>query len=123
MFLVGGVDLVAPLARLLIQILPTGEGASGQEVVLDEGEGPLHARRTVGITDLMSHEVKAETLGQGGHLGHGNHLASGAAQHHHMGVVDHDAGGGAGEITQGVGEKHLAVKTLKARVAPEEQHP
>src|SRR5208282_6594372 len=63
MFLVGGVDLVAPLARLLIQIFPTGKGASGQEVVLDEPEGPLDARRAVGMTDRMGHEVKTETFG------------------------------------------------------------
>ena len=36
MFLVSRVDLVAPLPRLLIQILPTGERAPGQKVVLDE---------------------------------------------------------------------------------------
>ena len=123
MFLVGGVDLVAPLARLLIQVFPTGEGASGQEVILDEREGPLHTRRTVGIADRMRHEVKAETLGEGGHFGHGNHLASGAAQHHHMGVVDHHAARGAREVTQSGGEKHLAVKTLKGRGALEKKHP
>ena len=64
MFLVRGVDLVAPLARLLIQILPTGERAPGQKVVLDEPEGPFHARRTVGIADLMRHELKPEALAQ-----------------------------------------------------------
>ena len=64
MFLVSGVDAVAPLAGLLIQVLPTGEGASGQEVILDEMEGPFHPARTVGVPELMSHETEAETLGK-----------------------------------------------------------
>ena len=38
----------------------------------------------------MSLEAEAETFGKGGHLGHRNHLAAGASQHHDMGVVDHD---------------------------------
>src|SRR5215831_6940256 len=99
MFLIGGVDLIAPLAGLLIQIFPTGEGAPGQEVSLYKAERPFDARRALGVAELMGCEVKAETLGEGGHLGHWNHLASGAAQHHHMGVVDHDAGWGAREVT------------------------
>jgi hypothetical protein len=39
MFLVSRVNLVAPLPRPLIQILPTAESAPGQEVILDEMEG------------------------------------------------------------------------------------
>jgi hypothetical protein len=38
MLLVSRVDLVAPLARLLIQILPTGERTPRQKVVFDEGK-------------------------------------------------------------------------------------
>ena len=38
MFLVSRVDFVAPLPRLLIQVLPTGERAPGQKVILDEAE-------------------------------------------------------------------------------------
>ncbi len=43
MFLVSRVDFIAPLPRPLIQIFPTAEGASRQEVILDEMEGTLHA--------------------------------------------------------------------------------
>jgi len=43
MFLVSRVDLIAPLPRPLIQILPTAEGATRQEVPLDEMEGPFYA--------------------------------------------------------------------------------
>src|SRR5215472_4359004 len=110
MFLVSGVDLVAPLASLLIEILPIGEGTSGQEVPFDKVEGPLHARRAVGMAELMGHEVKAETLGEGGHLGHGNHLATGAAQHHDMRVVKEGPASGAGEVRGVLGENPLAVK-------------
>ena len=91
MFLVSRVDLVAPLPRLLIQILPTGEGAPRQKVVLDEMERPFHARRTVGIADRVRHELEAETLAKGRHLRHRNHVASAAAQHHHVRVIDHHA--------------------------------
>src|SRR5580704_2869592 len=49
MFLISPVHLVAPLPRPLIQILPTAECAPGQEVRLDEMEGPLDAPRTVRI--------------------------------------------------------------------------
>jgi hypothetical protein len=38
MLLVGRVDPVAPLSSLLIQILPTGEASSCQEVPLDMPE-------------------------------------------------------------------------------------
>jgi hypothetical protein len=38
-------------------------------------------------------------------------------------VVDQHAGRSAREVTQRVGEEHLAVKTLKGRVALKEQHP
>src|SRR3989442_7126551 len=82
MFLVSRVDLIAPLPRPLIQILPTAEGAPGQEVILDEMEGTFHAPRTIGIPHRVRHELKAEALPKGGHLRHPRHLASAAAQHH-----------------------------------------
>src|SRR5258708_26664244 len=88
MFLVSRVELIAPLARLAVQILPTTEGAPGQEVILDEMERTLHAPRTVGISNRVRHELKAETLSKGGHLRHWNHVASAAAQHHHVRVID-----------------------------------
>src|SRR5450755_93689 len=68
MFLVSRVDLIAPLPRPLIQILPTAEGAPGQKVILDEMEGALDARGTVRIPNGVRHELKAETLSKGGHL-------------------------------------------------------
>ena len=38
MFLVSSIDFVAPLTRLLIEVVPTGEGAPGEKVILDEVE-------------------------------------------------------------------------------------
>src|SRR3974390_540755 len=111
MFLVSRVDLIAPLTRPLIQILPTAEGAPRQKVILDEVEGTFHARRTVGIPNGVRHKLKAEALPKGGHLGHRNHVASTAAQHDYVRVVDHGASRGAAEVAQRFGEKHLAVET------------
>src|SRR6202011_5925651 len=111
MFLVSRVDLIAPLPCPLIQILPTAESAPSQEVSLDKAEGPLHARRTVRIPDRVRHELKAETLSKGGHLRHRHHVASAAAQYHHVRVIDHNAGRDATRVTQRIGEKHLAVET------------
>src|SRR5664279_2695329 len=68
MFLVSRVDLIAPLPRPLIQILPTAEGAPRQKVILDEMKGALHAPRAVGITNGVRHELKAETLAKSRHL-------------------------------------------------------
>src|ERR1019366_9169696 len=79
MFLVSRVDAVAPLARLLIQVLPTGERAPGQKVIFDEGKRTFHARRTVGIADLVRHEAESEAFREGLHFGHGDHLSSAAA--------------------------------------------
>src|SRR6266581_6244797 len=122
MFLVSGVHAIAPLASLLVQILPAREPASGQEIFLNKPEWPLHPSRTVGIAEFVSHELEAETLGKSRHLGHGNHLAPGATQHHHVSVVDHHASRHRSEIAQGVGEKHLAVETLKGGIHLEEQY-
>jgi hypothetical protein len=44
MFLVSRVDLIAPLPRPLIQILPTAEGTPRQEVMLYKMEGAFYAR-------------------------------------------------------------------------------
>src|SRR6202162_3751101 len=122
MFLVSRVDLIAPLPRPLIQILPTAEGTPRQEVMLYEMEGAFYACRTVRIANGMRHELKAETLCKGSHLWHRNHVAAAAAQHHHVRVIDHDASCGATPITQRIGEKHLAVETPEVGVALEEQH-
>ena len=71
----------------------------------------------------MRHELKAETLSKGGHLRHRHHVASAAAQHHHVRVIDHDASGRATHETQRLGEKHFAVETPKGWITLEEQHP
>ena len=123
MFLVSGVHFVAPLARLPIQILPTGECAPGQKVVFDEPEGPFYAGRTIGIPNRMRYEPKPEAFSKRSHLGHGNHLAASAAQHHDVRVIDHDAFARAAEVAHRIGQKHLAVETLKRRVALKEHHP
>src|SRR5260370_36382012 len=123
MFLVSRVDLIAPLPRPLIQILPTAEGAPRQEVMLYEMEGAFYARRTVRIADRMRHKLEAETLAKGGHLRHRNHFPAAATQHHHVRVIDHDASCGATPVTQRIGEKYLAVGTPEVAISLYDQHP
>src|ERR1700722_5890713 len=123
MFLVSRVDLIAPLPRPLIQILPTNERAPRQEVVLDEMEGACHARRTVRIPNRVRHELKAETLSKGSHFRHRHHVTSAAPQHYHVRVIDHDPSGRATHETQRLGEKHLAIETPEVWITLEEQHP
>src|SRR5450432_2908119 len=123
MFLVSRVDLIAPLPRPLIQILPTTEGAPRQEVMLYKMKRSFDAPRTVRIPNRVRHELKAETLSKGGHLRHRNHVAAAAAQHYHVRVIDHHSRCGATHVTQRIGEKHLAVETPEGWVALEEQHP
>ena len=90
--------------------------------MLDEVKGAFHAAFAIGVAALMSHEAEAIAFGKGGHFGHRHHLASGAAQHHDVGVVDHGALRGAAEVAQGFGQKHLAVETLEGGIHLEEQH-
>src|SRR5450631_2661063 len=122
MFLISRVDLIAPLPRPLIQILPTTEGAPRQEVMLYKVKRSFDASRTVRIPNRVRHELKAETLSKGGHLRHRNHVASAAPRHHHVRVVDHDASCRATHETQRLGEKHLAAETPKVGTTLEEQH-
>src|SRR5215831_5512817 len=105
MFLISGVDLVAPLPRPLVQILPTREGTPGQKVPFDEAEGPFYASRAVRIADGVRYELEAEPLSKSGHLRYRHHLASAATQYDHMRVVDHHAGCGTAHIAQCVGQK------------------
>jgi hypothetical protein len=122
MFFIGGVDAITPLPGLFIQVWPTAERTTSQEISLNEPERPFDPSRAVGITALVGHKVEAEALSKGGHLGHRNHLSPRSAQHHHVRVVDHDAVRAAAKIPQGFREKDLAVKTLKDWVALKEQH-
>ena len=46
-FLVSRVDFIAPLTRLVVQIVPTGECTTGQKVVFYKMERSLNASRTV----------------------------------------------------------------------------
>src|SRR5216683_7039428 len=121
MFLVGGVDAVAPLACLLIEIVPTGKPTTSQEVSFNEGEGSLDPCRAVRVSALMRHKVESEAFRECLHFRYGNHLPPGATQHHHMGVVDHHALHHATHVAQRIGEKHLAVESLEPGADLEEQ--
>src|SRR3989441_10212533 len=89
MFFVRAVDAITPLAGLLIQVLPAGEGASGKEVVINKIERPLHACRAIGIATLVSGKTKAESFSKRPPLGDRDHRPSGSSQNHDVGVVDH----------------------------------
>src|ERR1035438_9382374 len=122
MFLVGRVDAVAPLTRLLVKIQPVGEASPRQEVPLYKPERSFYPGRTVGIAQFMSHEAEAETIGKSRHLGHRNHRPSGAAQHHDMRVVCHYAFGRTVEVAQSFDQEDFAVETLEGWIQLEEQH-
>src|SRR5215471_17918399 len=115
-FFVGRVDALAPFSGLLVQVLPTGEGTARQEVIFYEAKGAFDPARAVGIALLVGHKAKPETLGEGRHLGDRNHIASGSMQHHHVGVVDHDAVGPLTEKPQGFGEKDLTVEAGEGEI-------
>src|SRR5450631_4495609 len=123
MFLISRVDLIAPLPRPLIQILPTTEGAPRQEVMLYKMKRSFDAPRTVRIPNRVRHELKAEALSKGGHLRHRHHVAAAAPQHYDVRVIDHDASGRATHESQRLGKKYLAVETPKVWITLEEQHP
>jgi len=120
--LVGAVDLVAPSAGLLVEIVPVIKLSSGQKVFFNEPEWPLHAAGSIGIADLMGVELKAVALGEGCHLRHGYHVFPRAAQDHDMRVVDHRGLGRSAEIHQDLSQKHLAVEALERRVELKKQH-
>src|SRR5438093_1010599 len=64
MFLVSGVDLIAPLPRLAVQIFPTGESAPGKKVSLDEMERPFYARRDTQSTCKSNESKKIDEAGR-----------------------------------------------------------
>src|SRR5215831_1116311 len=121
--LVGRIDAIAPLPCLKIEILPTGEPASGKEVVLDEVKRPFHASGTIRITEFVRSKLEAEALAEGLHLRHWNHLTSRAAQHNNVSIIDHDPPANAAEKTQRVRQENLAIEALERGVALKEQHP
>ncbi len=102
-FLVGRIDAIAPLSRLKIEVFPTGEAASGKEVMVNEVEGTFDPCRTVCVTEFVGAKLETEAFAESQHLRHRNHLASGAAQHHHVRVIDHDPTASAAEKTQSLG--------------------
>jgi len=70
----------------------------------------------------MCYEAEPEAIPESLHLRYRNHLSSAAAQHHNMGVVDHHSLHDAVHIAHRIGEKHLAVESLKGGVDLKEQH-
>lgn len=122
MLFVRAVDPVAPCPRLSVQVVPVGKGPPGEKVPLDKMEGTFHTAGAIRVADLMGDEPESQALGEGGHFGHGNHLAARAAQHYDMSVVDHDALRRAAEVTMRLGKEHLAVEALEPRENLKKQH-
>ena len=117
-----GVDLVAPGARLRVQIVEVGKAAPCEEVIFDIIERALDARRPIGVSDGMRDEFKAESFAEGGHLRHRHHLLAAAGEHHQMRIVDHAPGASPLEVLQSFGQKDLALESAEVRIALEKQH-
>jgi hypothetical protein len=69
----------------------------------------------------VGHEREAEALGERGHLGHGEHVPSGAPQHHDVRVVDHAGLRDAIQVAKGLGEEDLALEATEPGVELEEE--
>ena len=70
----------------------------------------------------MGPEPEPEAFAESLHLRYWNHLASRAAQHDDMSVIDHRVAAASAEETESLGQEHLAVEALECRVALEVQH-
>ncbi|MBK7581915.1 MAG: hypothetical protein IPI67_17115 [Myxococcales bacterium] len=92
------------------------ELAPNEEVVLHEVEQALDHGGAVGVALLVGAELEAARFTEGCHLGHGNHVFAGAAQHDDAAVVDHADGAGAAHVVEGVVEEDLALEPRELRV-------
>src|SRR5512133_2698857 len=117
-----GVDLVAPLTKLTIEVWNVLELTVWVEVVLDVVEGALDTSRAILITELVSQESKAKALGEGCHFGSRHGILSGAVSDDDARVVEHAVGGGASEVLQGLGQEDRAPETIPARVRLRVEH-
>ena len=117
-----GVDAITPGAGLAVGVGPVGEAPAGEKAPLDEAEHPLDAPGAIGVADGVGDEGEAEALGEGGHLGHGDHVPPGALEHDHVGVVDHAGLAGAVHVAKGLGEEDLALEAAEPGVELEEEH-
>jgi hypothetical protein len=73
----------APLASSPVQVVPVGEGATSEKVVLVVAKGPLDFRRAIGVPELVCSEDKSEASAKRLHLGrNGGVLARAACEHH-----------------------------------------
>ena len=86
------IDLVAPRARLAIEVGEVGERAPGDEIALEVIELPLDVGGAIGVALLMRDEPEPEPAPERLHLGHWHHLLAGAAERDDVGVIDHAVG-------------------------------
>ena len=116
-----GIHRVAEGAGLGIQIAEVGKRAAGQKIVFDEMKGALDPRGAVRIAFLVGAEDEAEALGEGRHLGGGDHPRAGAGGDHDVRVINHAGRGGPGHVLERVGQEDLAGKAIEGRRRLEEE--
>lgn len=116
------IGLIAELTCPLIDIGKVLETASGEEVVLDIAHGPLDPCGTIRVTFFVGPKLETKTLGEGLHLGHGNHLLAGPCENNDVGVVDHATLADALEVDKSVGEEQLRVKAIEGGVVLEKEY-
>ena len=95
-------DGVEPLAALLVEVVPGGEGAAGEEVVFEVVEGPFHLAPPFLVPGPPDGGLEAIVLGEGQEGGMPAGLAADAAQGDGGLVVIGDAAAEAPVVAEGL---------------------
>ena len=95
--------------------------ASGQEIVLDVGEGTLNSPFSVGMSDPVSAEAEAQGAGEGQHLGGDDGIGAGTGGEQDAGIVDDADRTDAVHEARRLEQERLGLEAGEARVVLNEQ--
>ena len=118
-FVIG--DVAAPGDRLAVEVVEVLEVASGQEIVLDIGEGTLDPAFAVGVADPVGAETKAKSAGEGQHLRGDDGIGTGAGGEQHAGIVDDADRADAIHEASRLEQERLGLEAGEARIVLNEQ--
>ena len=100
-FVVGG--LAAPVFDLAIDLLPVGELAPGQKVLLDVTKISLDDRLAIGMANFMRLKAHPVNAAKGLHLRCHDGITAAAGGDDNAGIIDDAISGYATEVIQGLG--------------------